>query len=198
MKETLFQVLNITWPTLTIVLSIVIIFRVTYLMKSERSFVFHNEFLTLVFLAYVLILFQLVTTQDLSGGGINLMPFQEILRYKIGSNEFYRQVLGNIVMFIPLGYFATDYCKLKKISGITIITLLCSGIIETVQHFIGRCFDIDDIILNVVGGIIGFLIFIALSAIKKHMPKVFQNDTLYNVISIIAIVLVVLYLIKII
>ena len=190
------EVILLSWPTLVIVLSIVVILRVAYISRSERKFVFNEEIFDLLFLAYVLVLFQLVVSQDISGGGTNLMPFREILRYDFGSVGFYKQVIGNMLLFVPLGYFATKYCKIKGLGGITIIILLCSGIIESVQHFIGRSFDIDDIILNTVGGIIGFLIFIALNAIKKHLPSILQKDWIYDLLSIIVIIFIGFYVFK--
>ncbi len=190
------DVILLLWPSLVIVLSIVVILRITYILRSDRKFVFHEEIMDFIFLAYVLILFQLVSSQDISGGGTNLMPFKEILRYDFGSANFYRQVLGNILLFIPLGYFASKYCKLKGLGGITLVTLLCSGIIETVQHFIGRSFDIDDIILNLVGGIIGFLIYIAFSAIEKHLPDFLRKDWIKNIIALFIMILIGLYIYK--
>ncbi len=198
MESEIRNVINMTWPTLTIVISIMVILRATYFIKSERrSFVFHEEILYLLFLSYLIVLWALVTSQDLSGGGTNFMPFREILRYDYGTVQFYKQVFGNILLFIPLGYFASSYCKIKNLGTITVVSLISSTVIEVVQHFIGRCFDIDDIILNVVGGIIGFLLYTALSAIKNHLPRFLQKDWIYNVISVILLILIVIYLIKI-
>jgi len=197
MEHEIRNVINLTWPTLVIVLSIIIILRLTYIFKSERkSMVLHEELFNLLFLAYLIILFELVTSQDLPGGGTNFMPFREILRYDYGTRSFYKQVFGNILMFVPLGYYATSYCKIKNLGTITLVSLLASSVIETVQHFIGRTFDIDDIILNVVGGIVGFLLYTGLSAIKNHLPKFMQKDWIYNVISILIIALIVIYIIK--
>lgn len=194
MKETLIEVLNLSWPTLVIVLSIVIILRVSYFLKSDKKMVLHEEIFSLLFFAYILALFQLVVEQDVYfGNGFNLRPFEEIFRYEIGSYNFYRQVIGNILLFVPFGYFATSYARIKGVGGITIITLLCSSIIETVQYFIGRCFDIDDIILNVVGGIIGFLVFIAFDAIKRRLPKFMQKDVFYNIVSVLFIIVIIGY-----
>ena len=142
-------------------------------------------------------LFQLVTSQDLPGGGTNLMPFREIMRYPVGSNSFYKQVVGNIVLFIPLGYFATSYANIKGLGTITLVSLLSSLTIESVQHYIGRSFDIDDIILNIVGGIIGFLLYTALNAIRNNMPKFLRRDWFLNVISVIILILIGLYIYKI-
>lgn len=199
MESAIRSVIKMSWPTLVIVLTIVVILRVTYIMTSDkRKFCLYEEIFEILFLAYLVLLFQLVTSQDLPGGGTNLMPFREILRYDVGTKAFYKQVFGNILLFIPLGYFATSYCKIKGLGTITLVSLLSSIAIEVTQHYIGRTFDIDDIILNVVGGIVGFLIYTALNAIRNHMPKFLQRDWFYNLLSVLLLIALVLYTYKII
>ena len=199
MESAIRSVIKMSWPTLVIVMTIVIILRVTYIMTSDkRKFCLYEEIFELLFLAYLVLLFQLVTSQDLPGGGTNLMPFKEILRYEVGSKAFYKQVFGNILLFIPLGYFATSYCKIKGLGTITLVSLLSSLTIEVTQHYIGRTFDIDDIILNVVGGIVGFLLYTALTAIRNHMPKFLQRDWFFNLLSIIVLIVLGLYVYRII
>lgn len=199
MESAIRSVIKMSWPTLAIVMTIVIILRVTYIMTSDkRKFCLYEEIFELLFLAYLVLLFQLVTSQDLPGGGTNLMPFKEILRYEVGSKAFYKQVFGNILLFIPLGYFATSYCKIKGLGTITLVSLLSSLTIEVTQHYIGRTFDIDDIILNVVGGIVGFLLYTALNAIRNHMPKFLQRDWFFNLLSIIVLIVLGLYVYRII
>lgn len=197
MEHEIRNVIELTWPTLAIVISIVVILRLTYFFRSEhRHMVLHEELFELLFLVYLIILFQLVTSQDLPGGGTNFMPFREILRYDYGTRAFYKQVFGNILLFVPLGYFATSYCKIKNLGTITLVSLMSSTVIEVVQHFIGRSFDIDDIILNVVGGIVGFLLYTGLTAIKNHLPKVLQKDWIYNILSVVFIALLIFYIFK--
>lgn len=199
MESAIRSVIKMSLPTLVIVLTIVVILRVTYIMTSDkRKFCLYEEIFEILFLAYLVLLFQLVTSQDLPGGGTNFMPFREILRYDVGTKAFYKQVFGNILLFIPLGYFATSYCKIKGLGTITLVSLLSSLTIEVTQHYIGRTFDIDDIILNVVGGIVGFLIYTALNAIRNHMPKFLQRDWFYNLLSILLLIALVLYTYKII
>ena len=198
MERAIRSVIKMSLPTLIIVVAIVVILRVTYILKSDkRKFVFHEEIFNLLFLAYLVMLFQLVTSQDIPGGGTNLMPFREIMRYTVGSTSFYKQVVGNIVLFIPLGYFATSYANIKGLGTITLVSLFSSLTIESVQHYIGRSFDIDDIILNIVGGIVGFLLYTALNAIRNNMPKFLRRDWLYNVLSVIILILIGLYVYKI-
>ncbi len=193
-KSTFFDIIDTAWPTLVIFLTVIILLRIMYLKQNKKKFVFHEELILLLFVTYILLLFELVTIRDVEFGGINWMPFREILRYEFGTDLFYRQVIGNIILFIPFGYFATYYAKLTKIRHIFFITFITSTTIEVVQRFIGRSFDVDDIILNVVGGIIGFLLFIGLDAIRKKLPKIFQNDLFYNILAIVLLALIIIYL----
>ena len=194
MKEIVLDIVRNYWPTTLAILIIAIIIRISYLKLNGKKLVLNKELNLLLFMIYLLFLFQIVTYNDVSESGMNLMPFREILRYDFGSDLFKRQIIGNILLFVPFGYFVTRYCKVKKMGTIFIITLLSSLTIESVQYFIGRCFDVDDILLNVFGGIIGFLLFVGVEAMHKKLPKLFQKDTFYNILSIILIVFILLYL----
>lgn len=121
------------------------------------------EFKIVMYIIYSFILFHLVTTTDFTSYSNNFTPFKEILRYKISDPLFIRNVLGNIAVFVPFGYIVADAIKMvcnKTYFAITIIyCLLTSLSIEFIQFFIGRSFDIDDIILNFTGGIIGYIVY---------------------------------------
>ena len=197
MRNAIVDVINISWPTIVIVVTIISIMRITYIIKHDRkTFRLYQEILKLLFIVYLLVLFQLVTNQDLIGGGTNLVPFKEIFRYEITSEAFLKQVVGNILLFVPLGYFVTYYCNIKSIVGITIISLLSSTTIEIVQRFIGRSVDIDDVILNVFGGIIGYLLFKGLNKLEQKLPRGLRKKWFYNLLSMIIIVLISMYLTK--
>ena len=56
-KNTLNETLINIWPMLTIFLVIIISARVFYLILNKEKFVFYKEFLALVFIVYVLMLF---------------------------------------------------------------------------------------------------------------------------------------------
>lgn len=197
-KNAVFDLLEGAWPTLVIFLVIVIILRIFYLNNNGKKLILHEEIMMLCFITYILLLFELVTSRDVYIGGTNLVPFREIFRYPVGSVNFYRQVVGNVILFMPFGFFATYYTKISKIRNITFVTFLVSLTIEVVQRYIGRSFDIDDIILNVIGGVAGFLIYVALDAIRKKLPGFFQKDGFYNFLSILLIVVLILYMLGII
>lgn len=196
--NTLLNAVNDIWPMLVIFVVIISTIRFAYLSIHREKFVFYSEFLKLVFIIYVLLLYKLLTNVELnSSSGYNLVPFTEILRYKFGSDLFLYNVVGNIIMFIPFGYFVSMYIRASKFSHILVVSLISSLTVEIVQYQIGRSFDIDDILLNVVGAVLGFLLYIALCAIKKHLPRVLQKDIVYNIICILFAILIVGYFLKI-
>ena len=184
------SVLLDTWPMIVLSCSVLIIIRLAYLIKNKQKFSIGNEIMMLTFIVYVLCLFQIVTSQDVSGvHGINVTLFRELTRYQIGSKLFYRNIVGNIIMFIPFGFFTSFYLKLDKKRIIFYLTLIISVIIEFIQLKIGRAFDVDDIILNVVGGMLGYLLY-------RVMDKIFGDlsDTVKGTFIVIGILLTIVIL----
>jgi len=167
LKNAFYDVFNDSWPMLIIILVIISSLRITYLITKHKRFGLHKEIIYLISIIYILCLFHVVTFQDNNYGVSNFIPFKEIFRYSIGSSKFIKNILGNIMLFVPYGFLASYLLNNKKFSVITILTLIVSLTIETVQYYIGRVFDIDDIILNLLGGIIGFLIFVGIDAIRS-------------------------------
>ncbi len=187
-------ILNI-WPQLTIFIVVLVAVRIFALKNSSKKISFHEEFLNLLFIVYILLLFELLTgTENNSGTGINLVPFSEIFRYPVGSKMFIYNTLGNILLFVPYGYFVTRYINGKSLYQIFIISFVTSLTVEILQVKLGRSFDVDDIILNVIGGMIGYFIYVALNAIRTHLPKFLQKDFIYNIICFIILIVIVLYL----
>ena len=185
------------WPMLTIFLVVIAVVRVAAIKNNNEKLVFYKEFSNLLFIIYILLLYELLTRAELNTvRGYNLVPFSEMFRYEIGSTSFYLNVVGNIVIFIPFGYLISTYIKPKRILSILIVSVISSATVEFVQLCIGRSFDVDDIILNSLGAIIGFLIYIGLGAIKKHLPGIFKKDIIYNILCFIILIIMVLYLLS--
>ncbi|MBS5794910.1 MAG: VanZ family protein [Clostridiales bacterium] len=92
---------------------------------------------------------------------INLIPFRTINSYlkTLPSIFSIYNLLGNIIPFIPLGYFVSLYFNKNNIFKITFIFIFILFFIEFIQLiFLIGFFDIDDIILNFIGLIIGYII----------------------------------------
>ena len=71
-----------------------------------------------------------------------------------------RQVLGNIALFVPLSIILLNYCKCLNNTNIIFISFFTSFSFELIQLSTGwGIFDVDDILLNTIGGIIGLIIY---------------------------------------
>ena len=190
--ETLYNTLNNTWPMLTLFIAIMIILKLARVFINNDKFIFYKEFYNLLFIIYVLLLYYLLLSTENASSGMNFIPFKEITRYNIGSKSFFYNVIGNIVLFIPFGYFVSDYLKAKKTSQILVVSTLISLTAELIQYKIGRAFDIDDIILNVLGAILGFMCYISIRAIKNHLPSILKSNWFYNLLAIIVIIIIII------
>lgn len=91
---------------------------------------------------------------------MNIVPFIDV---STGRGDFIRQVVLNIVMTIPFG-FLLPLIKNKKINLMKIVlyTFLLSLGIEILQPLINdfRSSDITDLVTNILGGIIGYILYL--------------------------------------
>lgn len=178
--------LNRIWPVIAIFLCVLITVRIAYLITNHKKIEIYKEVFGLIFVIYILLLFELLTATDTNPyHGVNLKPFTEITRYKFGTRLFNINVFGNILIFIPFGLFISSYLKSKKVFPVLFISIITSTFAELVQLKIGRSFDIDDIILNVVGSIIGYLLYLALKKLKQKLPSCLKKDFIYNILSLL-------------
>lgn len=191
-RDIALNMLDATWPMLVISCLVATVLRITYLVTNGKKFVLYEELLKLFFIIYILCLFQIVTAQDVSFGGVNIIPFKEIFRYEAGTYLFYKNILGNVLLFLPFGFFVGYFIKVKNVSVMLLLTFIVSLSIETIQLSIGRVFDVDDVILNVLGGLIGFILY---KVLNKVIPDKLKKNWILNIIIIILIILVVRFLV---
>lgn len=108
---------------------------------------------------------------------INLIPFRTITEYLTAESNDYEHAFinlaGNVVMFIPLGFFISFIWKRLRNFGLhTLHTIIIILIIEALQLFtLLGSFDTDDLILNTVGSAIGYFIWKILQDSKSHTIK---------------------------
>ncbi len=194
---TLKDVFEMTWPMILISVVLLSSLRVSYLLKSKEPFVLHKELITLFFIVYILCMFQVVTFQDVSNIGTNnYVPFREILRYNYGSRLFIKNIIGNMVMFVPYGFFVAYYSKSQSYKNALALIFIASLVIEVTQLAIGRVFDVDDILLNVIGGSIGFILYKLLDKLGNICPKIFKSNIFLDIFAIIMFILFALYVIR--
>ena len=91
---------------------------------------------------------------------MNLVPFIDVT---FGRGDFARQVGLNIIMTIPFGFLLPFIKKENtKLLKVIFYTFLLSLSIEILQPLINglRSSDITDLITNVLGGIIGYIMYL--------------------------------------
>ncbi|SHJ21981.1 VanZ like family protein [Parasporobacterium paucivorans DSM 15970] len=97
----------------------------------------------------------------------NLVLFKEINRFlsNVGTLGLYAVVLniaGNILVFIPFGLLVPVISIQKR--GFLFVAFMAFGfslLVEAVQLILKiGCFDVDDLLMNTIGGCIGYLIFL--------------------------------------
>lgn len=91
---------------------------------------------------------------------INLIPFRSISPYLKNITEPYafKNIIANILVFIPLGFFVSN----KNSKNVFKTLFICLSVILSIECiqllFKIGFFDVDDIILNFIGSLIGVLI----------------------------------------
>jgi glycopeptide antibiotics resistance protein len=191
---TIKNILSNIWPMIFIITIILSSLRIAYILKYHESFTFYDEMLKLGFIIYIMILFYVVTFQDVSWSTSNFIPFKEIFRYQIFSSNFFKNVGGNLIMFMPYGFFISYFLKLDKKRQVFIMSLIASSTIEITQLMIGRVFDVDDIMLNICGAMLGYWCYQLIGKIQERLPSFLKNNFFYNVVTTIVMCMIFIYI----
>lgn len=108
----------------------------------------------------------------------NLTFFKEVKRFityrnEIGLESFVVNIIGNVLAFTPFG-FALPIISIRnrKLINITLLSLEFSLTIEIIQLMLKvGIFDVDDLFLNTLGGIIGGLCFLICHRMLRAKKK---------------------------
>ena len=173
--------------------------------KRERI---KTVFLYGIFICYILLLikilflsrvsfFELFNSQRTLFRSINIIPFHSIMEYISGSSAILKKfafsnVVGNIVIFIPFGIYLPLFKNDKRVITNLLFIFMVSLLVEIIQGIFGiGASDIDDIILNCLGGFIGILAYKFLLFKLRDEKKV---RTAITILSAIVGLPVILYL----
>ena len=96
----------------------------------------------------------------------NLVPFHEIKRfiqyYKVlGIPAVLLNLVGNVMAFVPFGFFLPVFVeRCRRFLNTIFYSFELSLLVELIQLVtkVGS-FDVDDIILNTIGGAIGYIVY---------------------------------------
>ncbi len=121
----------------------------------------------------------------------NFIPFKilyktyiQITKYS-NYTHFLINIVGNICMFIPLGILLpllND--KYKNLKSTVMFGCILSICIELIQIVLPRITDIDDVILNTLGTLIGYVIFVFMKNIFPRFIQKFNSIDILDVIKL--------------
>ncbi|WP_180964048.1 VanZ family protein [Haloimpatiens massiliensis] len=183
----------------------VIIYSIMYLYLRKRrakiSFIkFIGEF---TFIGYLIMLILVTLVMDYDPNVVresDLIPFKDIIKNIILQENFIglKQFNLNIIMFIPLGMLIPIIINKKRWSfkAILFLSFIVTFLIETCQYFTGRAFDVNDIIANSIGGLVGYAVYVLLFWVtycifrRKHKNVLVENKYLKErTISLIVVII---------
>ena len=104
----------------------------------------------------------------------NLELLKEIKRFwnyrkELGSLAVFTNIAGNIICFLPFGAILPVLNRRSaSVFRITLYTFEFSFLVECAQ-LVSRVgsFDVDDLLLNTAGGILGYLIYALCNAVRR-------------------------------
>lgn len=104
----------------------------------------------------------------------NLVLFREIKRFwtyrhQVGLFAMFTNLFGNVVIFMPFGFFMPVASKYRSVFSTLFWSFGLSLCVELFQLFfkVGS-FDVDDLLLNTIGGVLGYMIFVICNTIRRR------------------------------
>ena len=149
-------------------------------MNSKRG---RNIVKWIIFIAYIAVMVYFLFFAEGYGRSVegrmyayNLQPFREIKRFwvhreMLGTFAVFCNLAGNVIGFIPFGMILpVIWPKTGKVLRILLLSFEFSLCVETIQLVwkVGS-FDVDDLILNTLGGVIGYLLFWICNKIRRKI-----------------------------
>ena len=138
----------------------------------------------ILFVLYIIFVFYFLLISEIYGRidkmqeyHYNLVLFREIKRFwnyreQLGMFATATNLLGNVLIFLPFGFFMAMASRYRSFLSTLIYSFALSLTIELSQLFMKvGCFDVDDLLLNTIGGILGFITFLICNVIRRNYGK---------------------------
>ncbi|MES2623291.1 MAG: VanZ family protein [Patescibacteria group bacterium] len=158
----------------------------------------------ILLIAYIAILIKVMVFKDIpmirvgqlmlnfgganAGHEANFIPFKTILPYLFGYKGWLIagiNLIGNIGLLLPIGFLVPLVHRNMTWKKSVILSILSGLIIETLQVVLKvGIFDIDDVILNAIGVLIGYGIFLILA--KRIREKKYKTILIAILLAITA------------
>lgn len=167
-----YLIINPYWYMAAFLLAIVMVF-----IRSKRKTNFIID--TLYYFFVISLIF--ITVFSRKGNVVEQIELQWIpgityFNLMIGKSTIYslRECIYNIIMFIPYGVL--KYCREKRIYMVIKGSAIISLLIETLQLIFQKgLFQVDDIINNTIGGILGSLLIVVCYLLFSLLRKIRGN-----------------------
>ena len=108
----------------------------------------------------------------------NVIPFREIRRFIVyadllGPMAVISNLFGNIVIFMPFGFLVPILGRKKRKFWFTALASFeLSLSVECIQLVTKTgCFDVDDILLNTIGGVLGYIVFVVCNLLRRRNER---------------------------
>ena len=112
-------------------------------------------------------------TEPSEGYRYNLVLFKEIMRFieyreELGVFAVFANLFGNILIFVPYGFFISMASTSRGFFQTLFYSFALSLGVEIFQLFarVGS-FDVDDLLLNTLGGVLGYILFLICNIIRR-------------------------------
>lgn len=147
------------------------IYRIIVLIKSKEKNILREVAINIFFIYFLILINLTICKMDMlqirfqHKFYVNYIPFIETINmFKdnfMGIGNTIYNVVGNILLFVPLGFFIPLlFEKKNKIINIALYGFYASLAIELIQLITAiNLTDIDDIMFNTLGAILGFFIY---------------------------------------
>jgi len=134
--------------------------------------------LYIIFVFYFLLISEIYgRTGEMQEYHYNLVLFREIKRFwnyrrQLGIFATATNLLGNVLIFLPFGFFMAMASKYRSFLSTLVYSFALSLTVEISLLFMKvGCFDVDDLLLNTIGGMLGFITFAVCNVIRRNYAK---------------------------
>lgn len=181
-----------TVSAIIVLLPIMFILRYTVF----RQYSFKKIALVFVYAVYLSAVFSAVGIPTVNGLivdiGFNFIPLIDIINSPL---SYLKNTILNILLFVPLGFLLpTVWNEYRSAKRILFTGLGISLIIEILQIFTFRLTDVDDLITNTVGTIVGYCLYSGFSE-RLHL-KLPDSDKKYEPLVVFLIILLIMFSIQ--
>ena len=134
------------------------VFILQYIIFKQRNL--SKTAATAVVIFYLVAVFSVVGIPTVTSWHVdpafNLIPIIDIVNSPL---DYIRNTVLNIILFVPFGFLlATLWKEYRSLRTVALAGLTLSILIEVLQIFTFRLTDVDDLITNTAGAVLGFYI----------------------------------------